>query len=103
VLDGQLATEEVERVDVQQAERPSGDVVPEHVVAVGRQRLEELEEEQRDDRQVVTAEPARRKPEQETDDRADHDDQRDGDEGREVEAELVRVEECVQVGAEPVD
>jgi hypothetical protein len=60
-LDGDLSSEEVERVDVEDPVGAAGDVaeVEEELVAIERERLEELEEEQRDDCEVVPAQPSR--------------------------------------------
>ena len=58
MLDVELVAEEAERIDVEHPERPTGDVVSEDAVAVRRQRLEELQEEQRHDREVVARQPA---------------------------------------------
>ena len=95
--------EEVVRVDVQQPERAAGDVVAEDAVAVRGQRLEELQEEQRHDREVVARQATGRQPDQQPGHRADRDDQRDGDDRREMDPELVRVEEGVEVRADPVE
>ncbi len=51
--DVERAAEEAERVDVEQAVRAARDVVTEEVVAVRRHGEEELQEEERHDREVV--------------------------------------------------
>ena len=105
VLDGQLLAEEVERVDAKDPVRSAGHVpgTEEELVPVRRECLEELEEEERDDRQVVAGQPARRQPEQQSRDTADHDDDRDRDHRPHVDSVVVGVEQRVRVGADPVE
>ena len=105
MLDGELLAEEVERVDPEQSVRASGDVAgpEEELVAVRRQRLEELEEEQRHDREVVAAEPSRGQAEEQPDDRPEHDDRRNREHRPHVDPVVVGVEQRVRVRAEAVE
>ena len=89
---------QAEGVDVEDPERAAGDVLP-----VRRHRLEELQEEQRHDREVVAREAPRRQAEHETRERADHDDERHRDERRQVDAVVRRVEQRVRVRADAVE
>ena len=93
--------EEAERVDVEHPVRAAGDVVTEQVVAVRRHREEELEEEERHDREVVAGESSRRQADEEADDGPDHDDERDRDDRRQVDAVVIRAEQRIGVGADP--
>ena len=72
----------------------------EEVVPVRRHGEEELEKEERDDREVVAGEASRRQADEEADDRADHDDERDRDERRQVDAVVIRAEQRIGVGAD---
>ena len=88
MLDRQIVTEEAVGVDVEEPERPAGDVVAEGVVAVRRQCLEELQEEERHDREVVAGQATGRQPDQQADGAPIEDDQRDRDERRQVDPNL---------------
>ena len=101
--DGDRVPEEAERVDVEQAVGAARDVVTEEVVAVRRHGEEQLQEEERHDREVVTGQPARRQSDQEADDGADHDDGRDRDDRGQVDAVVVGAQERIRVGADPVE
>ena len=57
VLRRQLPAEEAERVDVQDPVRAAREIVAEEAVPVRGHDVEELDEEQRDDGEVVAAEP----------------------------------------------
>ena len=103
VLHDQVVTEEVQRIDVEDAVGAAREVVAEDLVAVRGEREEDLEEEERDDGEVVTAQPARRQPDQEAAGRPDDDHERDDDERGRVDAELVRAEHRVRVRADAVE
>ena len=97
VARGSRPAEELELVDVQDPVGAVGEAVPANVVAVVREREEDLEEEQRHDREVVARETSRRQSHEPADDPADDRDERDHDDGRQVDVELVRAEERVRV------
>ena len=96
----QRPAEELELVDVQDPVRAVGEALAEHVVAVVREGEEHLEEEQRHDREVVAGQTSRRQANEPADDPADDRDNRDRDDGRQVDVELVGAEERVRVGAD---
>ena len=60
VRDRQIVAEQRERLDVEDPVRAAGHVVTQDAVAVVRDGQEDLEEEERHDRQVVADESARR-------------------------------------------
>ena len=101
--DGDRAPEEAERVDVEQAVGAARDVVTEEVVAVRRHGEEELQEEERHDREVVTCQPSRRQSDEEADDGSDHDHGRDRDDRGQVDAVVVGAQQRVGVGTDPVE
>ena len=105
----ELVAEDADRVDVRDPVRAAGDVgravVPRECDPVGvrRQHDVDLREEERHDREVVADQPPRRQPEQQPEQRRGDDHDRDREQRREVEVELRRREQRVEVGAEAVE
>ena len=105
----QVVAEDPEVVDVRDPVRPARDVVrsverdQRHAISLDRDRVEDLAEEQRYDREVVADEPARRQREQESDEDRRAEDERQRLPERPVHAELRRGEQCVSVRAEAVE
>ena len=100
VARGSVQPKKLELVDVQDPVRPVGDAVAEDVVGVVGEREEHLEEEQRHDREVVAGEPSRREADEPADDSADDHDERDRDDGRQMDVVLVGAQQRVRVRAD---
>ena len=104
-----LEAAEVEVVDVRDAVRPAGDVEVARQaeerdrVAVLIDGDEELQEEERDDREVVADEASRRKRDEQAEDRSRDDDDRDDEQRVPVQAEMRRGEHRVAERAEAVE
>ena len=96
----QIPAEDAELVDVEDAVRPVRDALAEDVVAVIRRGEEDLEEEERHDREVVAREASRGQADEPPDEATDDRDERDHDERRQMDVVLIRAEEGVRVGAD---